>query len=119
MGPVLMQMPIVINESDDEGRTGAVDVFASLSDAEGYIEPWFAQVRHWAYDARGQPLKIRADGNRTIITVDASRPPIPETLRRVLIGFLSSLPSEGLTTLELANIPLEDLTKRAAAHPTR
>jgi hypothetical protein len=108
-----MRPPIVVNEANDEGRVGAVYVFASQDDAEGYLEPWYVDIRHWAYDADGQPLKVLADGLRTKVVVDASRTPVPEVLRNVLIGFLTSLPLERAAVSELGVLSLNELIEKA------
>ena len=48
--------PVIVDDNGD------VDFFASVEDAELYLEPWAAEEGSTAYDGEGRLLELRVEG---------------------------------------------------------
>ena len=52
----MLVAPVIVDDNGD------VDFFASIEDAELYLEPWAAEEEFTAYDSEGRLLEIRVEG---------------------------------------------------------
>ena len=61
---LLIKTPIIVNESNSIDRTGALDVFTTISALESYLEPWYVDEPHFIFDSDGMQLEITAHDER-------------------------------------------------------
>src|ERR687890_2468027 len=55
IGRALIIAPVIVDDHGD------VDFFASIEDAELYLEPWAVEEEFTAYDSEGRLLKLKVE----------------------------------------------------------
>ncbi len=106
---------------------GDVDFFASVEDAELYLEPWAVEEGFTAYDSEGRLLELRVEGRESpdlfglirskvdhvrIEAVEAEPHHAPQ-LRAALLTFLER---SGLSIDYSDVLPLGELVRRGVEH---
>src|SRR5918997_3215351 len=91
----MIRSPIIVEDNGD------VEFFASVEDAERYLEPWVIEVDFVAYDCDGRLLEFRVERGETpvlfglssaavdyvVIECAEDRPNHAPRLRAVLVGY--------------------------------
>ena len=113
--------PVIVDENGD------VTFFASIEDAERYLEPWAVEEEFTAYDSEGRLLEIRVERRESssffglskrvvdhvVIVAVEDQPNHALQLRATLLSFLER------TGVSLANsdvLPLRELVRRGVEH---
>ena len=113
--------PVIVDDNGD------VDFFASVEDAELYLEPWAAEVGFTAYDSEGRLLDIRVEGrdspsffglirskvDHVLIEAVEDEPNHAPQLRATLLTFLNRI---GISLDNSDVLPLGELVGRGVEH---
>jgi hypothetical protein len=117
----LIIAPVIIDDHGD------LDFFASIEDAELYLEPWAVEEGFTAYDSEGRLLKLRVERRESPVLfglirskVDHVRieaaedePHYAPQLRATLLIFLER---SGLSLDNSDLMPLGELVRRGVGH---
>ena len=113
--------PVIVDEHGD------VDFFASVEDAELYLEPWAVEEGFTAYDSEGRLLKIKVERRESpfffgliksavdhvLIEAQEDEPHHAPQLRATLLTFLERT---GASPDDSQVLPLEELVRRGVEH---
>jgi hypothetical protein len=117
----LLVAPVIVDDNGD------VDFFASIEDAELYLEPWAAEEEFTAYDSEGRLLGIRVERRErraffglsklafdyVVIEALEDRPDHALQLRATLQSFLEKT---GCSIADSEVLPLRELVRRGVEH---
>src|SRR5918999_6355952 len=116
-GRALIIAPVIVDDHGD------VDFFASVEDAELYLEPWAVEEGFTAYDSEGRLLELRVEGRESpvlfglwktvvddvVIEAVEDQPNHAPQLRATLLTFLEST---GISLENSDELPLRELVRR-------
>lgn len=117
----MIVVPVIVDENGD------LDFFASIEDAELYLEPWAVEEGFTAYDSEGRLLEIGVERRESpflfglwktavddvVIKAVEDEPNHARQLRATLLTFLER------TGISLDNpdvLPLRELVRRGVEH---
>ncbi len=102
--------PLIVDDSGD------ILVFASVEEAESYLEPWAAKQGIAVYDAEGRLVRLVRRGPRVRVAPGDSIPWHSEVLRDRLVSYLSRIGEERTKRSNqwLIDAPLSELIELAA-----
>jgi len=117
----LIVAPVIVDDNGD------VDFFASIEDAELYLEPWAVEEGFAAYDGEGRLLGIRVERRESpelfglirtevdnvLLEAVEDEPHHAPQLRATLIAFLEK---SGLSLDSPEFVPLRELVRRGVEH---
>ena len=113
--------PVIVDDHGD------VDFFASVEDAELYLEPWAVEEGFTAYDSEGRLLELRVEGRESPVLFGLIRSKIDHVvleavedepnhapqLRATLLTFLNRI---GISLDNSDVLPLGELVRRGVEH---
>lgn len=113
--------PVIIDDHGD------LDFFASVEDAELYLEPWAVEEGFTAYDSEGRLLELRVERRESLVFFGLIRSKVDHVrieavedephhalqLRATLLTFLER---SGLSLDNSDVLPLRKLVRRGVGH---
>ncbi len=113
--------PVIVDDHGD------VDFFASVEDAELYLEPWAVEEGFTAYDSEGRLLELRVErrespsffglirikADHVLIEAQQDEPHHAPQLRTTLLTFLERT---GASPDDSQVLPLGELVRRGVEH---
>jgi hypothetical protein len=104
-----------------------VDYFASVEDAELYLEPWAVEEGFTAYDSEGRLLEIRVERRESPVLFGLIRSKVdhvrieavevePNHARQLRATLLTFLERSGLSLDNSGVLPLGELIRRGVEH---
>ena len=117
----LIVAPVIVDDH------GAVDFFASVEDAERYLEPWAAEQRLTAYDSEGRLLEIGVERGESSFFFGLSKGMVdyvvlvavedePDHAPQLRATILSLLERTGCSPANSGKLPLRELVRRGVQH---
>jgi hypothetical protein len=120
-GSTLIVAPVIVDDHGD------VDFFASVEDAELYLEPWAVDEGFTAYDGEGRLLELRVEKRESPsffglirtkvdhVRIEAVED-VPHDAPRLRATLLTFLERTGLSLDDLELLPLRELVRRGVEH---
>ena len=113
--------PVIVDDHAD------VDYFASVEDAELYLEPWAVEEGFTAYDSEGRLLEIRVERRESPVLFGLIRSKVdhvrieavevePNHARQLRATLLTFLERSGLSLDNSGVLPLGELIRRGVEH---
>ena len=113
--------PVIVDDNGD------VDFFASIEDAELYLEPWAVEEEFTAYDSEGRLLELRVERRESpyffgliktvvdhvVIEAVEDQPNHAPQLRATLLTFLERV---GISLDNSHVLPIRELVRRGVEH---
>ena len=113
--------PVIVDDNGD------VDFFASVEDAELYLEPWAVEEEFTAYDSEGRLLELRVERRESpfffglsktvvdhvVIEAVEDQPNHAPQLRATLLTFLERV---GISLDNSHVLPIRELVRRGVEH---
>jgi len=120
-GRALIIAPVIVDDHGD------VDFFASVEDAELYLEPWAVEAGFAAYDSEGRLLELRVQRRESPLFFGLIRTKVdhvlieavedePHHAPRLRATLLTFLERTGLSLDDSDLLPLRELVKRGVEH---
>jgi hypothetical protein len=117
----LIIAPVIVDDHGD------VDFFASVEDAELYLEPWAVEVGFTAYDSEGRLLELRVQRRESPVFFGLIRTKVdhvlieavedePHHARQLRAALLTFLERTGLSLDNLELLALGELVRRGVEH---
>jgi hypothetical protein len=117
----LIVAPVIVDDNGD------VDFFASIEDAELYLEPWAVEEEFTAYDSEGRLLELRVERRESpfffglsktvvdhvVIEAVEDQPNHAPQLRATLLTFLERV---GISLDNSHVLPIRELVRRGVEH---
>ena len=113
--------PVIVDDHGD------VDFFASVEDAELYLEPWAVEEGFTAYDSEGRLLELRVERRESPVLFGLIRSKVdhvrieavedePNHARQLRATLLTFLERSGLSLDNSDLMPLGQLVRRGVGH---
>ena len=113
--------PVIIDDHGD------LDFFASVEDAELYLEPWAVEEGFTAYDSEGRLLELRVERRESPVLFGLIRSKVdhvrieavedePNHARQLRATLLTFLERSGLSLDNSDLMPLGELIRRGVEH---
>jgi hypothetical protein len=117
----LIIAPVIIDDHGD------LDFFASVEDAELYLEPWAVEEGFTAYDSEGRLLELRVERRESPVLFGLIRSKVdhvrieavedePNHARQLRATLLTFLERSGLSLDNSDLMPLGELIRRGVEH---
>jgi hypothetical protein len=117
----LIIAPVIVDDHGD------VDFFASVEDAELYLEPWAVEEGFTAYDSEGRLLELRVERREFPVLFGLIRSKVdhvrieavedePNHARQLRATLLTFLERSGLSLDNSDVLPLGRLVRRGVGH---
>jgi hypothetical protein len=117
----LISAPVIVDDNGD------LDFFASIEDAELFLEPWAVEEGFTAYDSEGRLLELRVERRESpilfglwktvvddvVIEAVEDQPNHAPQLRATLLTFLERT---GISLENSDELPLRELVRRGIEH---
>ena len=117
----MISAPVIVDDNGD------LDFFASIEDAELYLEPWAVEEEFTAYDSEGRLLKLKVERRESpilfglwktsvddvVIEAVEDQPNHAPQLRATLLTFLERT---GISLENSDELPLRELVRRGIEH---
>ena len=117
----MISAPVIVDDNGD------LDFFASIEDAELYLEPWAVEEGFTAYDSEGRLLELRVERRESpilfglwktvvddvVIEAVEDQPNHAPQLRATLLTFLERT---GISLENSDELPLRELVRRGIEH---
>jgi len=120
-GRTLIVPPVILDDHAD------VDFFASVEDAELYLEPWAVEEGFTIYDSEGRLLELKVQGRESPVLSVLIRSKVdhvlleavedkPNHARQLRATLLTFLERTGLSLDDSDAIPLGEWVRRGVEH---